>query len=169
MRIMPALPATDALALDVHRALLDLVRVYQFRDRDRVCCYDVSVSQSHALDRLRRLGPLTLNEFAESLFIEKSTASRLVDGLEAKGYASRARNEADRRTLVIRITRSGERLAARIEEDMIRAEAALLEGFSADEQGVVARLLAKLAEAASARVSFSQGVGTWSSAGSGSV
>lgn len=147
-------------ALEVHRALLDLIRVYQFRDRDRVCCYDVSVTQSHALDRLRRLGPLTLNDFAEALYIEKSTASRLVDGLESKGYVSRERAEEDRRRLAIRITRSGERLAARIEEDMVRTESAVLENFTAEEQTAIARALSRLGEAAAARVTFDGGIGT---------
>lgn len=157
----PAANVANELALDVHRALLDLIRVYQFRDRDRVCCYDVSVTQSHALDRLRRLGPLTLNDFAESLYIEKSTASRLIDGLEAKGYVSRERAPEDRRRLEIRITRSGERLAGRIEEDMIRSEAAVLENFTEREQAAIARALSRLGGAAAARVTFEGGVGTW--------
>jgi DNA-binding MarR family transcriptional regulator len=148
------------LALGVHRALLHLIRVYQFRDRDRVCCYDVSVTQSHALERLRHLGPLTLNDFAESLYIEKSTASRLIDGLEAKGYVSRERATEDRRRLEIRITRSGERLAGRIEEDMIRTETAVLENFTEQEQAAIARALASWSEAAAARVTFAGGIGT---------
>src|SRR5690606_18937495 len=53
----PALPAggdpqlaRDAAALQ--RALSDLIRVYQFRDRDRICCHDISVSQCYALEAL---------------------------------------------------------------------------------------------------------------------
>lgn len=157
----PAMSVTDGLALDVHRALLDLIRVYQFRDRDRVCCYDVSVTQSHALERLRSLGPLTLNDLAESLYIEKSTASRLIDGLEAKGYVSRERAAEDRRCLEIRITRSGERLASRIEEDMLRTETTVLNDFTPVEQAAIAGALAQLGQAAAARVTFEGGVGTW--------
>ncbi len=159
---MPTKRTLDELALKIHRAMMDLVRVYRFRDRDRVCCYDVSVSQSHALDRLRRLGPLTVNKFAESLYIEKSTASRLIDGLEAKGYVTRNRSEDDRRRLEITITRTGQRLAERVEQDMIRSQAAVLEGFSPDEQATIARALEKLARGEASRVSFSQGVGSWS-------
>ena len=44
----------DATALQ--EVLTDLIRVYRFRDRDAVWCYDISVGQSHALDRLQRLG-----------------------------------------------------------------------------------------------------------------
>jgi len=45
-------------------ALSDLVRVYQFRDRDRICCYDVSVTQCYALEALARRSAMTLNDLA---------------------------------------------------------------------------------------------------------
>ena len=32
--------------------MADLVRVYQFRDRDHICCHDVSVTQCYALEML---------------------------------------------------------------------------------------------------------------------
>ena len=60
------------------------MRVYQFRDRDRICCFDVSVSQCYALEGLVRRGGLTLNELAAHLYLDKSTASRVVDALERK-------------------------------------------------------------------------------------
>jgi DNA-binding MarR family transcriptional regulator len=154
--------ALEDLSLKVHRAMIDLVRVARFRDRDRVCCYDVSVCQSHALDRLRRLGPLTMNSFAELLYIEKSTASRLVDGLVEKGYVTRTKSAEDGRRTEIAITRSGERLAARVEGDMVRAQAAVLEDFTADERTAIAQAIEKLAKGEAARVSFSRGVGSWS-------
>ena len=38
----PKRTALDRDALAMHEAVADLVRVYQFRDRDRICCHDVS-------------------------------------------------------------------------------------------------------------------------------
>jgi SAM-dependent methyltransferase len=35
----------------LYAALSDLVRVYQFRDRDRICCHDISVTQQDAILR----------------------------------------------------------------------------------------------------------------------
>ena len=40
----------DAVALQA--AVSELVRVYQFRDRDRICCHDISVTQCYALETL---------------------------------------------------------------------------------------------------------------------
>ena len=37
--------ALQADAETLHAALSELVRVYQFRDRDRICCHDISVTQ----------------------------------------------------------------------------------------------------------------------------
>ncbi|HSM59421.1 MAG TPA: hypothetical protein VK849_01435, partial [Longimicrobiales bacterium] len=42
----------------------ELVRIIQFRDRDRACCHDVSVSQCYALEAVVDAGPLTVNDLA---------------------------------------------------------------------------------------------------------
>ena len=79
---MPSLKGDEGLERDavaLHRVLTDLIRVYQFRDRDAVCCYDISTGQSHGLERLANHSPMTLTAFAASLFLEKSSASRLAD------------------------------------------------------------------------------------------
>ena len=49
----------DREARELHMAMVELVRVYQLRDRKRVCYYDVSVTQCYALGALLAGGPLT--------------------------------------------------------------------------------------------------------------
>ena len=56
--------ALDRDALALHQAVADLVRVYQFRDRDRICCHDVSVTQCYALETIVEHGPLRLSALA---------------------------------------------------------------------------------------------------------
>src|ERR1043165_3833739 len=103
----------DAEALQT--AVADLVRVYQFRDRDRICCHDISVTQCYALETLvdhgpLRIalrdrdvvatdpitqcyaletlvdhGPLRVGALAQRLFLDKSTTSRVVSTLVKKG------------------------------------------------------------------------------------
>src|SRR5262245_14728391 len=93
-RALAATPRVDpklhADAESLHAALSELVRVYQFRDRDRICCHDVSVTQCYALEALLRRGPSSLNELASELYLDKSTASRVVATLRRKGYVTRA-------------------------------------------------------------------------------
>ena len=79
----------DAEALQA--AVADLVRVYQFRDRDRICCHDISVTQCYALETLVEQGPMRLSELTERLFLDKSTTSRVVQTLIKKGYVEAAR------------------------------------------------------------------------------
>lgn len=83
------LASRDAEAL--YEAVNQLIRVHQFRDRDRICCYDVSVAQCYALETLVKQGPLRLQALALVMFLDKSTASRIVDSLERKGYVTRDR------------------------------------------------------------------------------
>src|SRR4029450_5717298 len=84
----------EAEATALHDALGELVRVYQFRDRDRICCHAISVTQCYALEALIRRGPSGLNELAAELYLDKSTASRVVAALERTRYAARAPHPA---------------------------------------------------------------------------
>ncbi len=138
-------------AVRLYAALSDLVRVYQFRDRDRICCHDVSVTQCHALDALTRLGPRTLNELAAELYLDKSTTSRVVTTLERKGYVVRQRHPRDGRSVLIDVTASGKRLHTRIERDLIEETRQLLHGFEPVVREAAPALLARLARAAERR------------------
>ncbi|MCH7548433.1 MAG: MarR family transcriptional regulator [Candidatus Krumholzibacteriota bacterium] len=60
----------------------DLVRAYQFRDRNEICCHDVTVSQCYMLEALDREGTMTMSELGDFLFLDISTISRVVDQLE---------------------------------------------------------------------------------------
>src|SRR5438128_12340608 len=89
------LTALDRDALALHEAVADLVRVYQFRDRDRICCHDISVTQCHALETLVEHGPLRLGDLTQRLFLDKSTTSRVVRTLVKKGYVEQDVDDND--------------------------------------------------------------------------
>lgn len=151
----PAAPADPALKRDTrafYAALSDLIRVYQFRDRDRICCHDVSVSQCYALQALVERGGMTLNDLAAHLYLDKSTASRVVDALERKGYVERSPHPDDRRALVLAATEAGRELHRRIQRDLLAEEESLLAGFDPEIRRAMTQLLARLARAAAARV-----------------
>src|ERR671933_1433186 len=98
----------DAVALQ--KAVSDLVRVYQFRDRDRICCHDISVTQCYALETLILHGPMRLNALAERLFLDKSTTSRVVSTLVRKGYVEQRADVRDGRATTLQATRQGQQL-----------------------------------------------------------
>jgi DNA-binding MarR family transcriptional regulator len=139
------------------RALGDLIRIVQFRDRDRACCYDVSVSQCYALKAIAERGPITVNQLAADLYLDKSTASRLANGLEEKGYVARDRDAADGRITLLAATPEGAGLHARIEEDLAREYAELIGDFEPEVRAAITRLLGRLATSFAARVDASGG------------
>ncbi len=51
-------------ARELHTVLSELVRVYQFRDRKRICYYDISVTQCYAISALVGHDSMTLNGLA---------------------------------------------------------------------------------------------------------
>jgi DNA-binding MarR family transcriptional regulator len=132
-------------------AVAELVRVYQFRDRDRICCHDISVTQGNALEMLARRGPMRAQALAECLRLDKSTTTRVVDALERKGYVQRASDPVDARALSLRITRAGRTLQARIERELVAQHANLLADFDPSMRAAAADVVRRLARAAEAR------------------
>ncbi len=150
-------PDLEADAAQFHRALESLTRVLQFRDRDCICCYDLSVTQSAALSDLVGHGPLSLNELAGRLYLDKSTASRVVATLERKGYVRRTRHPEDRRAIQLAATSAGQKLNVQIERDLMAGERRLLSEFDPSVRAAATRLLSQLATAAACRVEASGG------------
>lgn len=139
----------DAEALNA--ALADLVRVYQFRDRDRICCFDISVTQCYALEALVEHGPMRSQALATRLLLDKSTTTRVVDALERKGYVERRPDDQDARAVSLRITRSGRSLYDTINRGLIAQQAQLLADLDPATRASVTDVIRRLAKAAEAR------------------
>jgi MarR family transcriptional regulator, 2-MHQ and catechol-resistance regulon repressor len=143
--------ALDRDAADLQTAVADLVRVYQFRDRDRICCHDISVTQCYALETLVEHGPLRLSALADRLFLDKSTTSRVVGTLVKKGYAEQAADAQDGRAIALSVTRKGRNLCARITDDLVDQQKQLLQDLDPEVRTGVVQVLRRLAQAADAR------------------
>jgi MarR family transcriptional regulator, 2-MHQ and catechol-resistance regulon repressor len=151
-------PATDldrdARALQA--AVADLVRVYQFRDRNRICCHDISVTQCHALEALVEHGPMRLGELTERLFLDKSTTSRVVHTLVKKGYVEQRPDATDRRAMALHPTTRGRRLCERITDDLVEQQKQLLQDLDPEIREGVVNVIRQVARAADSR--FRSGV-----------
>lgn len=151
----------DAQAL--HAALSDLVRVYQFRDRDKICCYDISVTQCYALEALVERGAMRSQALAEMLMLDKSTTTRVVDALVRKGYAGRSRDDEDGRALSVRVTRTGRALYEKINRELIGEQAELVRDLDPDVRVAAIAVIQRMAKAAQARFLSGVSVGNTSS------
>jgi DNA-binding MarR family transcriptional regulator len=141
----------DRDAADLQAAVADLVRVYQFRDRDRICCHDISVTQCYALETLVEHGSMRLSALADRLFLDKSTTSRVVTTLVKKGYVEQGPDPSDGRAIALRATRKGRNLCVRISEGLVAQQKQLLQDLDPDVRTGVVRVLRRLAQAADAR------------------
>lgn len=139
----------DDAAAALHQGLLEIKRAYRFQDRDRICCYDISVTQCWAMRELEALQAATLNQLAAALLLDKSTVSRVVDALERKGYLTRRRHPDDGRAILLELTDPGRDLLERIEAELLERERELLTELEPEARAAVVRTLGRLAELAS--------------------
>lgn len=146
---------SDARSLAAN--LSELIRVVQFRDRDRACCYDVSVSQCYALKGVVEAGAMTVNDLAAFLYLDKSTASRISNGLVQKGLIRRTRAATDGRIVLLAPTERGAVLHHEIEADLLSDYATLLGDFDPEVQAALTTLVGRLSRAFAARVDTSNG------------
>ncbi len=147
--------AEDTRAL--YAALSELIRIYQFRDRDRICCYDVSVTQCYALEALVDENGMTMNSLAAHLYLDKSTTSRVVDALERKGYIKRSTDTEDGRSIRVHVTPEGRALHSRIVAGILKEERELLSEFRPEVRQSMIQLLMRLARAAERRMKAAGG------------
>jgi len=115
------------------------------------CGQPVSVTEAHAIAELHDRGPLTQQELAAALGLQKSTVSRLVDQLAADDLAARAPNPSDRRSVLVELTPNGKQRARRLAKARRALFAGLLEQLDDDARRTVIDGLTHLDEAARAR------------------
>lgn len=137
------------------RALFDAVRkliqTYQFRDRDRTCYHNISVTQCYALEALARDGAMGVNCIASKLRIEKSSASRMLDSLEDKGYVRRKTDPRDGRARIVEMTRKGKRLHDEIVEELVDEKREILAGVGKSARAAAISIVDELSRVAQGR------------------
>ena len=79
-------------------------------------------AEAHALGQLLELGTLPMNDLARGLRIRRSTATRLVDQLQRKGWARRLSGSEDRRQVLLEILPTGRERVLAFEEILLQVE-----------------------------------------------
>lgn len=86
---------------------------------------------------------LTMSQFGEALDIPISTATRLVDWLEAGGFVERLSDTADRRVTRVALTGAGVELVGAIRGFMLERTLQVLGEFTPEETQILTLLLGK--------------------------
>jgi len=138
---------TDNQILQFHQQIVELVKKYQFRDRNQICCFGISVSQCYVLETLHTHGPLTMNELAKRMYLKISTMTRVVDQLVKKSYVRREEGLTDRRVRLIYLTKEGKAIYKKAWENIFESEKVILKSIPSEHKTVLINFLTKLNQA----------------------
>jgi len=143
---MPQSSVDDALAgyRRFHRALMTST-ARKWRD------LDISMQQVRAMHVLRDEGDVAVGRLAEVFGFGMPAASLLADRLVRAGYAERHDDATDRRRVLIRLSRAGDRLMTELIEGSQAHMRRWMSSLSADELDTVARAWNLMARAAGER------------------
>ena len=140
---------TDNQILQFHQQIVELIKKYQFRDRNQICCFGISVSQCYVLEALHTHGPLTMNELAKKMYLKISTMTRVVEQLVKKKYVRREEGLDDRRVRFINLTKQGRAIYKNAWENIFESEKVILKNIPAEHKAVLIDVLRKLNQAVS--------------------
>lgn len=93
---------------------------------------------------LNERGPLSQQQLAEITGVNRTIVVKLIDSLEKRGFVSRTRNPADRRSYALRPTEAGQAALREWQPAVDRGEAKFTEGLSAAERDRLNQLLGSL-------------------------
>jgi DNA-binding MarR family transcriptional regulator len=118
----------------LEQAMVEFFRMRGVLDPSRAAeGLGASVSEALALRFIAVSSPTQL-ELADHLGLEKSTVSRLVDGMEAKGWVSKTRNSDNRRFVSVALTEQGLEAESMVAEGIQARHGRMLEGLSVPER-----------------------------------
>ena len=109
--------------------------------------FSLSLSEMFALLALSAEAPMSQQELAEQLHLEKSTVSRLVQHLERRGWVRRVRDLHDTRMFQLQLSEAGHEQASRLAKSLAERHERLLAALLPDEQEALAYGLSALVRA----------------------
>ena len=123
-------------SVELTHELIAICRVFAAFEKERVCCGQVTVAQCVTLQALLE-GPSEAAQLADRQGVKPSTMTRLLDGMESRGWIERTPNSRDRRRLTISLSKEGRKEARRLREVTRRCLAEVLAGIPTDKHAVI--------------------------------
>ena len=134
--------------LGLQEQLIALIRAFGLHRPDQTPCGEpVAVAEAHALKELAQDAPLSQNDLAARLHLEKSTVSRLVGIMESRGWIARGRSAQDGRARELRLTDTGWQMTADLAEARRAKFARVFDAIPEAERAAVLESLQMLVEA----------------------
>ena len=134
--------------VELEQTMMAFVRAFGLRQPEQTPCgQPVGVSEAHALTELARGQGLTQSDLVTKLRLEKSTVSRLVSGLQRRGWTERRAHPSDGRAYSLFLTEEGERVAGQIAAARREKFESLLRALPETQRPAVIAALSHLVEA----------------------
>jgi DNA-binding MarR family transcriptional regulator len=132
---------SDCNCLAVRQAARYVTQLY---DRHLAAC-GLRTSQYGILAKLKRLGPMTINELAADLVIDRTTLGRNIRPLERDGLIAITPGRTDRRVKELRLTALGDERFQETRQAWVAAQRSFETGFgparSAELRGLLNALV----------------------------
>ncbi|MDH3266224.1 MAG: MarR family transcriptional regulator [Gammaproteobacteria bacterium] len=122
-------------------------RMFAMLERDQVCCGTVTVAQCVVLQTLLD-GTWDASALASQARVTKGAMTRLLDGLESRGFVERHQDPDDGRRWLIELTTTGTKEASRLAGMTENAVALIMSRLPKDKRKPAATMIADLRKAA---------------------
>jgi DNA-binding MarR family transcriptional regulator len=122
-------------------------RMFSSLEREEICCGTVSPAQCVLLQTLTA-GEWDVSSLAGHTRVTKGAITRLVDGLEQRGWVRRQQGEDDARRVLVSLTADGKKEAGRLRCLTEQGITTILNAIPEGERSEVIRSIRLLAEAA---------------------
>lgn len=120
--------------LELRNVIQQFIRSFGLLEKTTTPCgFSLSLSQVFALQEIEKR-TLTITELAEELQLERSSVSRLVDGLVKGGFVSRLLNENNRREVLLVLTEKGINAIQKLRDQSVNFYYSILGNMSEKEQ-----------------------------------
>ncbi|MFF5636578.1 MarR family winged helix-turn-helix transcriptional regulator [Streptomyces sp. NPDC012825] len=130
----------------VGHALARVARMHRIAMGRRLRELGLYPGQELMMMRLWDCGPVRQSELIQSLGLDPSTVTKMLQRLEQSGHVRRGPDPADRRAVLVEATERGQALRAGVEDAWRDLEARSLDGLSTVDGAELSRLLGLVAE-----------------------
>jgi DNA-binding MarR family transcriptional regulator len=127
--------------------VITFYRMFSSLEREEICCGTVSPAQCVLLQTLAK-EEWDVSSLAGHTRVTKGAMTKLVDGLEKRGWVKRKRDEKDARRVLISLTAGGKKEAKRLRCLTDQGIAKILDAIPESERPEVIHSIHLLAEAA---------------------
>jgi DNA-binding MarR family transcriptional regulator len=132
---------------EFHDTIINLIKKYQFRDRNQITRFGISVSQCYVLETIHSNGSLTMKELSQKMHLSISTITRVVDQLENKNLVTREQNPKDLRIRLLTLTKEGEKTFLQSWKRVFESEKEIFENIPTEYRKELLTLLKELNKA----------------------